>query len=220
MGGMSEMSDRLREARVSAGFADATEAANRHGWKASTYLGHENGSRGIKPDVAQQYARAFRVGADWLLFGAGGGPLPVAPSSDGGDLVNVYGVKASAGHGAWVDEYEDVVDRLSFPPGYLSKITKANPKDLAIIGVKGDSMIPTLNDDDVVMVDTSKTSLGFDGLFVFNYDGVLQVKRVGRSGRKGHVTITSDNRSLYPPFEALADEIKVVGKVVWMGVKV
>jgi transcriptional regulator with XRE-family HTH domain len=158
------------------------------------------------------------------FFAEAGGPsflpLPVAFAPPDADLVNVYAIQASAGYGAWVDDYEQVADRLSFPPGYLAKITKANPRDLVIIGVKGDSMIPTLNDDDVVMVDTSKTSLGFDGLFVFSYDGVLQVKRVGRSGRKGHVTITSDNRALYPPFEALAEDVKVVGKVVWMGVKV
>lgn len=150
----------------------------------------------------------------------------VTPSSRGHgrarspeDLVSVYDVSASAGHGAVV-EAEEVVARLSFPPGYLRKITGANPRDLAIISVKGDSMMPTLSHGDVVMVDTGKRDLSFDGIFVIRDGGAsLLVKRIGRGSRRGTVILISDNRT-YPPIERSTEEIEVVGKVVWMGVKV
>ena len=60
---------RLRSARESAGFETATAAAKRHGWSPPTYLGHENGTRGITVEAAKKYARAFRKNADWLPFG-------------------------------------------------------------------------------------------------------------------------------------------------------
>lgn len=45
------------------------DAPRHFGWKASTYAGHENGSRGIKqPDVIK-YAEAFNVSPEWLFSG-------------------------------------------------------------------------------------------------------------------------------------------------------
>lgn len=138
----------------------------------------------------------------------------------GETLLPVYNVQASAGHGTLIDG-EEIVSSIAFPPGYLKKLTKANPKNLAIIGVKGDSMVPTLHDDDLVMLDTSKVDLSFDGLFVMRDDGDgLLVKRIGRASKRGHIMVISDNRDLYPPIERAAEHIEVVGKVIWMGKKV
>jgi phage repressor protein C with HTH and peptisase S24 domain len=134
-------------------------------------------------------------------------------------LVPVYDVAASAGHGAVV-EYESIAYSLAVPPDYLRRLTKADPRHLSIISVKGDSMEPTLKDDDIVMLDASKTSLSFDGLFVLRYDEALHVKRIGRAPVQENVTILSDNRQLYPPIELTREEVTVIGKVVWYGRKV
>ena len=211
------MAARLKTAREAAGFAHAADACQRFGWKQSTYFGHENGSRGVTAKLAAIYGRAYKVSPEWILFG--GPSVPTMPATDEpGDLVSVYNVEASAGHGAIVDS-EMIVDRLSFPPGYLRRITSANPRDLAIIGVKGKSMEPTLSDDDVVMIDMSKRDLSFDGLFVLRDGGAsLLVKRVGRGRRRGTVMLISDNPNFHP-VEREIEEIEVVGKVVWKGVK-
>lgn len=163
--------DRLRSARQSAGFADGTEAARRFGWTVPTYLSHENGSRGYRADRAADYAKAFKVSPEWLMFGKGDAPSGSQAVTAPDDLVPVYNVAASAGYGALMDDQEEIVDRLSFPPGYLRRITSARPQDLAIIAVKGDSMVPTLGDNDVVMIDMSKRDLSFDGLFVMRDGG-------------------------------------------------
>lgn len=135
-----------------------------------------------------------------------------------GDMVDVYNVEASAGYGALVGS-EMVVDRLSFPPGYLRQITSSNPKNLAIIGVKGKSMEPTLSDDDIVMVDMTKRDLSYDGLFVVRDGGdSLLVKRISRGPRRGTVLLVSDNPQ-YPNQEREFDQVEVVGKVIWKGVK-
>lgn len=214
---MIEPGDRLQQARASAGFQTATDAAHAHGWTPSTYLGHENGSRGISPAKAAEYAQAFKVSAEWLLFGTASDQKPPAAHTHA-LMVDVFDVRASAGNGSVV-ETEEVVERLSFPPDYLKRITKTSPRHLAIIGVKGDSMEPTLRDDDIVMLDRTKTSLDFDGLFVVRFGDALHVKRITRAAR-GHIRVISDNATIYPVIELPREEVDVVGKVIWTGKKV
>lgn len=138
---------------------------------------------------------------------------------NGSALVPVYDVTASAGYGALIDQETEVYS-LAFPPNYLSKLTRSSPKNLAIISVKGDSMEPVLLDDDIVLLDTSKINLSYDGLFVLRFNDALHVKRIGRSAKRGHITIISDNRDLYPPFEAEIGDVEAIGKVLWYGRKV
>jgi phage repressor protein C with HTH and peptisase S24 domain len=61
---------RLRFAREQAGYARASDAARAMGVEEPTYLGHENGSRGLSR-AAARYARFFHVSLDWLIDGRG-----------------------------------------------------------------------------------------------------------------------------------------------------
>lgn len=241
---MTEMHERLKKAREDAGFKSAADAANRFGWAYSTYAGHENGSAGMRPATIAKYARAFKTDPSLILWGRKS-PLPgyivqsmfSGPEEEGENpekaavqgqadqaapMIPVYDVQASAGDGSFPEAHEDVVEVLSFPRNYLKRIAnRSSAKDLVIISAKGDSMLPTIASGDVVMVDVSKKDWGYDGLFVIrDGDGALLIKRLARSGRRGHVTIISDNSRLYPAIEAPAGEIEIVGKVLWMGVKV
>lgn len=135
-------------------------------------------------------------------------------------LIPVFDVYASAGDGAALVDYETEVASLALPRDYLRKLTSNSIDHLAIISVKGESMEPTLLDDDIVLLDTSKTNLSYDGLFVLRFDDALHVKRIGRAPKRGHVTVISDNRNLYPPMEMPAGEVEAVGKVLWYGRKV
>lgn len=145
--------------------------------------------------------------------------LPEKVRGNGVEMIPLYDVSASAGGGSVV-EYEPIIDQLAFPRDYLRKITRSNPRDLAIISVKGDSMEPTLRDDDVVMLDLTKTNLDYDGMFVIRSGEALLVKRVMRSTRPGYITVISDNRDIYPPQEHPTDSVAVLGKVLWYGRKV
>ena len=64
--------DRLQEARKSAGYVRPTDAANAFGWTVSTYLAHENGTRNMKPEIAEQYAKAYKADPAWILYGKKG----------------------------------------------------------------------------------------------------------------------------------------------------
>ena len=64
-----EMNKRLRDARITAGFATATDAIEYCGWKGSTYRAHENGQNNFNVEYATIYGRAYGVSAAWLLMG-------------------------------------------------------------------------------------------------------------------------------------------------------
>lgn len=66
---MSEISERLIEARKRAGYETAADAARALGVKAPTYYAHENATSGLRQKVAEQYAKKFKTTAEWLLFG-------------------------------------------------------------------------------------------------------------------------------------------------------
>lgn len=180
--------------------------------------------KGVSPKVSTAIAVAAALGTtiDGVILAGSGltpeGPIDQGPS-DGDDLIPVFDIAASAGHGTVVD-YEAIAYSMAFPQGYLQHITKSDPKNLQIISVKGDSMHPTLHDDDLVMLDRSKTSLNYDGLFVLLYGDALHVKRISRAPTQGRIVIISDNRSIYPPQEYAAEDVSVVGKVIWYGRKV
>ena len=63
------IAERLRAARKDAGFRSAAEAANQHGWTPPTYAAHENGTRGIKIEDIEKYAKAFRTDPCGIAFG-------------------------------------------------------------------------------------------------------------------------------------------------------
>jgi transcriptional regulator with XRE-family HTH domain len=71
---MSDPAERLRIARLRAGFETGKEAAEALGVAVSTYLAHENGSRGYPASKAFTYARKFKVREQWLLYGVGPSP--------------------------------------------------------------------------------------------------------------------------------------------------
>ncbi|WP_035679517.1 helix-turn-helix domain-containing protein [Bradyrhizobium liaoningense] len=68
---MSELHERLAQARKEAGYATARAAADALGVSEVSYVQHENGRRGFKREAADRYARKFHVNLEWLLTGKG-----------------------------------------------------------------------------------------------------------------------------------------------------
>ncbi|MBR9651893.1 helix-turn-helix transcriptional regulator [Thalassobius aquimarinus] len=64
-----EIADRLRQARIESGCRSALEAAQTHGWTASTYAAHENGTRIPKPKDIAKYAAAFKSDPCFITYG-------------------------------------------------------------------------------------------------------------------------------------------------------
>ena len=67
---MEEPKDRLRKARLAAGYETPTDAARAiRTINQNTLISHENGNRAISRKAAENYARLFDVQAGWILYG-------------------------------------------------------------------------------------------------------------------------------------------------------
>ena len=66
---MDTAADRLKVARTAAGYDTIAGAARAFGFHKQNLADHEAGRRGIDPEMAERYARAFRVDTAWILLG-------------------------------------------------------------------------------------------------------------------------------------------------------
>ena len=74
-----ERAERLKKARQNAGFRGPQAVADQIGLNVNSYKAHESGRNGFNPTQAQEYATAFGVSAQWLLFGEG--DMTAAPTN-------------------------------------------------------------------------------------------------------------------------------------------
>ena len=83
-----------------------------------------------------------------------------------------------------------------------------------LINARGDSMSPTWENGDILIVDIFHKTLDRDGFYVFTYDGTSYAKRVQRIGRT--ILVISDNDK-YEPFrieKAELDMVTIHGRIV------
>ena len=148
--------------------------------------------------------------------GAGGGGAAAAyagqrkPQAEWADVPRLP-LGASAGPGA-LAQSEAPVGQLRFSARWL-KANGLSAAMLSAIEVEGDSMEPTLRDGDEILVDRTPRPLR-SGIHVLRLDDVLLVKRIERAGEA--LRLISDNRA-YPEIERAANEVEIVGRVVWKG---
>ncbi|WP_298304011.1 LexA family transcriptional regulator [uncultured Erythrobacter sp.] len=121
-------------------------------------------------------------------------------------------IGASAGPGALPDS-EEPFDAFHFSRKWLREQGLEGSK-LSAITVEGDSMEPLLNDGDEILIDTAARPFR-DGVHVVRLGDTLMVKRVAQAGA-GRFSLLSQNLA-YPPVDVAADEMEVIGRVVWKG---
>ena len=124
-------------------------------------------------------------------------------------------VDASAGPGTVASD-EAAYDTFRFSERWLAE-QGLKGAQLSAITVMGDSMEPTLRAGDEILVDTRKAPLR-DGIYVLRLGDVLHVKRL-QSGTPGRLHLLSQNMA-YPPMEVAAEDVEVIGRVVWKGGRV
>ena len=154
-------------------------------------------------------ARYF--GVDEKLLGGMAAPAMRA----GLRLIPKLAVGASAGSGA-INDADALAGKIGFDEKWLRK-QGLEPSKLSLIRVDGESMSPTLNDGDDIMVDNSAASASLrDGIHVIRMDDTLMVKRLVRAP-EGRVSVLSDNPA-YPDWADVDGKgVTVIGRVVWAG---
>ncbi len=130
---------------------------------------------------------------------------PDVPSKD---IINipVYEQAFSAGKGQELPDSAEIMDYVALPANL-----KKYRNNIRASYVRGDSMEPTLFDNDIILYDTFGYD-GTDGIYAINYKGAAFVKRLQRD--KDFVRIISDNKMYAPMTESgESDDFRIVGKV-------
>lgn len=210
-----------------------TEAARRVGVSNTTLQRWRNGEVDLSTSNLVKLADEAGASVEWLATGRGNwkaGP-PASESNVGGHsdtlgnpvditefvFIPRFNVKAAAGHGSALDDGKPPL-AMAFRRYWVEHCLRANPRDLAVISVKGDSMEGVLNDRDTILVNQADNRPGA-GLYVLRMDGELFVKRLQRLP-EGRLEVSSANEA-YRPFTidmaAPPSDFEIIGRVAWVG---
>ncbi|AVD82669.1 cI repressor protein [Pseudomonas sp. SWI6] len=152
----------------------------------------------------------------------------VSPLPEGSDeeelngryaYVPQYDAKAAAGLGS-ENPHVEIRSTLAFKREWL-KVKGAKPDQLIVIYAEGESMWPTINDRDVLLVDRSKVDPVDRQVFVLaGADGTI-VKRLIQ-GPLGQWVLRSDNedKESHPDryyLRSNGNEHRIIGQVIWRG---
>ena len=166
----------------------------------------------LKEEERKKLARFFGVPESML-----GGPPESDQAPAGLIPVKRTLVRASAGPGAFAGD-ERGRPYFAFDERWLRTLTGSASSKLSIIRVEGDSMAPTLNAGDDILVDLGDCMERLrDGIYVLRADDVLVVKRLAIHPTGRRVTVQSDNPA-YPDWpDCDIDAIHCIGRVIWAG---
>lgn len=166
----------------------------------------------------REHDEGMTIGSETGFNGAPDGSSPqidiTAGMGAGGLAITNEGVPGK--HGMTFSA-ESVKDYWKLPPAILVTLGLA-AKDIAIFPVQGDSMQPTLDEGDVVFIDTRHRRPSPDGLYaIIDEIGGLAIKRLEVSSEPGAeetlVSVISDNPR-HKTKSWKADELYVVGRVM------
>lgn len=214
--------------------------ANEEGGKAALgrRLGYKDGAfvgqmlRGERPvtEKTVNAIHALQGYANWfagegqqskVAHAAGLSPTP----SPGAPVVHVPILANAASMGTGIEQgHEDVIIGV-LPLSELWMRRTLQPtsvKHVRFIHAHGDSMSPTFEDGDIVLVDTGmRDARSIDGIYVIKANERLYIKRV-RQRIDGIVEISSDNPTVKTVDELDGERpLSVLGKVIyrWLGKK-
>jgi phage repressor protein C with HTH and peptisase S24 domain len=165
-------------------------------------------------------SKAAGVSVEWLATGRG---VPTKPKgeihlAEPGEGVSPPRPVLRTANGRPGLPNQQMVDYLSFQPEWLERTLNVDLRNMALVEVIGDSMSPTIDEGDLVLVDLREARYRHDGIYVLRTGSDLAVKRLQRQP-DGSLVIRSDNPA-YESSVVRPEEVAVMGRVVWMGGRV
>lgn len=130
-------------------------------------------------------------------------------------MIPRYDVRATGGPGGLADAGK-VAEYVPLPRELIRRKLGLDPANLAIIDFSGDSMFPTLQDGDSLVVNRAAHEIADGKIYVFTTGHDLMTKRLQRRV-DGSLMVLSDNEMFPPETIRRSDQspLSVFGEVVW-----
>lgn len=132
----------------------------------------------------------------------------------------------AAGDGL-INDHEDVIDFVAFRRDWLTRIG-VSPGNAVLARVHGDSMLPSIHEDDLVLIDRSRRDIPVrrrdpgdrrrSPIYALRDNGKARVKRIERP-EEDVIMLLSDNPAFAPDLVKGSDiaMMDIIGKVMWWG---
>lgn len=163
-------------------------------------------------------ANSLGVSMSYLLYGeeSWGGSKHPKMEQKPTDILSITTLaieNSTTGATLVTEERED--KPFFFHRNWVKQKLNANPNDLRVVDVKGDSMSPTLSEGDTVLINLKENTPSPPGIFIL-FDGFSLVLKRLELQPDGTVQILSDNLN-YAPHTRPLSNINIIGRVVWIG---
>jgi phage repressor protein C with HTH and peptisase S24 domain len=169
--------------------------------------------RGV-PSVANlvSLAKMAGVSVEWLATGREVDPTRRIGKRSDYTYVPRYDVRWIAPRGVSIRS-EQIVDYLAFKTEWVESRLKADPTNLLLIEAADDSMVPTVREGDLVLIDSGERQFRHDGIYVLCRETDLTIKRIQRRA-DGALSMRSDNAS-YESSVVTSEDIEIIGRAIW-----
>lgn len=140
--------------------------------------------------------------------------VPINPDLDDNVRIAVLDVYASAGKGFINPDYPEINRYIELKRDWIERNVRIPKEYLVCFFARGDSMIPTIDDTDILFIDSRYKTFDVDGIYAFAFNDELRVKRIQKK-LDGRIAVISDNKAYDTDYidSSNADAINVVGKV-------
>lgn len=168
----------------------------------------ESGKDGIPSQRMASLAKAYQAPIGELLGEEDGGDVPAV-------MVELLPTHVGAGGGGVGEgDYKAV----AFSRALIEDDLKVDPDSLLAVIVEGDSMKPEFLPGDQLLIDKRKVSIAQPGAFcLWDGDGyVIKYLEKVYGADPPRIRVMSENER-YQTTERLVDEVRVMGRVIWIG---
>jgi len=199
------LASRLRAVRSRVGDPDRDEFALKIGVSKNTLAHYERGDRTPDAEVLAAYRSRVKVNINWLTTGDGemfddtGEAHQRVPALLNDNVVTIpqFEIQAAAGPGMLAG-HEAPVSWMTVDRDWLRRflpVWAGSNARLGILQGAGDSMSPTIEDGDLIMVagDPPDWVIAQGGVFVVLHHDHLRIKRINIVASTGDVQLISDN---------------------------
>lgn len=188
--------------------SDYLEALSSHGVDVGFLF---TGSRSVEP-AADADGSSQRGNPKRKLSGAAPAPDDEADTV----WIPLFAAAGSMGPGSDVQVDEVILDKVPVSRRWLGlNLPRSRPDALRLVHAYGDSMGDTLRSGDFALVDTDRSFVDVDGVYVLEANDQLFIKRVTRR-MDGSIDVSSDNPNVRT-VDVLSGshQVRICGRVVY-----
>ena len=206
---MRNLADRIKAVRKRLGMSQQ-ELADVLGCSDGKIKGWEQGNTmNIKSRDSLFLTKKYGFNQEWLEDGKG------EMMSIQGDFLHPFNEKFKIPYYKDIETYNNDKEQtksldISIAKDMLSFVSSHN---LESIRITGNSMSPTIEDEDIVFIDKDDLEPGNGKIYLVLLCDEFYIKRVFLEPKSKEITLKSDN-PIFPKLKADCDDFKIIGRVI------